>query len=115
MPCVGFMRANGKREALVTSGGHKNAERTARERARAYEARQEFHAGQKRRRIRDNVTAGVAGGLLIAAVVAGQIAYFTAGPGVPEPTPSETPVQTPVETPTPTPTDTPIPTPTPSD
>ena len=103
----------------MASGGHKNTDRTARERARAYEARQEFHSGQKERRVRDNVIAGIAGGILIAAVVAGQITYFTVGPGMPQPTPSvspsEAPSEAPVTTPAPTQTDTPIPTPTPSD
>lgn len=65
-------------------------DRESRERARVYLARQQFHDAQKRRRVRDNVLAGVVGGILILAVVGGQVAYFTAGPGVPEPTPTET-------------------------
>ena len=50
----------------------------------------EMRDGQKRRRVRDNVLAGVVGGVMILAVVGGQIAYHTVGPGVPEPTPTET-------------------------
>ena len=55
-----------------------------------YQARQEFHDGQARRRTRDNLIAGIAGGLLILGVVAAQTAYFVAGPGAPEPTPTST-------------------------
>ena len=47
--------------------------RAERERARVYQARQAFHAGQARRRTRDNLIAGVGGGLLILAIVAGQV------------------------------------------
>ncbi len=82
-------------------------DRESRERTRLYRARQEFHASQGRRRTRDNLIAGIAGGLLILGVVAVQTAYFVAGPGAPEPTPTPTPSQTQ----TPTPSDTPAPTP----
>nr|WP_218853250.1 dioxygenase [Microbacterium immunditiarum] len=82
-----------------------------------YQARQKFHEGRTRRRTRDNLIAGIVGGILILAVVGGQIAYFTLGPGAPEPAPSLTPTQTPTEappTPTPTPTDSVEPTPEPT-
>ncbi len=92
--------------------------RTERERARLYQARQELHDAQLRRRRRDNLIAGIAGGALILAVTGGQIAYFTLGPGAPAPAPSPTPTPTqsmdaPATTPEPTPT-TPEPTPTPT-
>ncbi len=97
--------------------GKEREARAARERARLYQARQEFHEGRARRRTRDNLIAGIAGGILILAVIGGQIAYFTLGPGAPEPVPSPTPTQTPTEapsTPTPTPTDSVEPTPEPT-
>ena len=70
--------------------------REVRERNRAYRARKEYHDGQLRRRRRDDVVAGLAGGLLILAIVGGQIAYFTVGPGSshPSPTHSATPSPT---------------------
>jgi peptidyl-prolyl cis-trans isomerase B (cyclophilin B) len=64
-----------------------------------YRARQEFHASLIARRRRDNVIAGVAGGLLILAMVGGQVAYYTAGPGAPTPRGATTPAPTPVELP----------------
>jgi len=48
-----------------------------------------------RRRTRDNVLAGVVGGVLILAVIGGQVAYFTMGPGTPAPSPSPTTSTTP--------------------
>lgn len=95
--------------------------REARERTRLYQARQEYHDGRARRRLRDNLVAGIGGGALILAVIGGQVAYFTAGPGAPapEPTPTQTmdaptpaPTDIPAPTETPDPTDTPVPTPT---
>jgi hypothetical protein len=99
----------------VSTGGKDRGTREARERARLYQARQDFHAGQGRRRTRDNLIAGIAGGLLILGVVAAQTAYFVAGPGAPEPTPTSTPspamTPAPTDSPEPTPTTTPTPTP----
>lgn len=63
-----------------------------------YAARREYHEGLTRRRSRDNLIAALGGGALILAVLGGQIAYFTAGPGAPEPTPTETPAPTPAPT-----------------
>jgi len=100
----------------VATGREREA-RAARERARLYQARQEFHEGRTRRRTRDNLIAGIVGGILILAVIGGQIAYFTAGPGAPQPAPSPTPTQTPTQAPsppTPTPTETGTPTPEPT-
>ncbi|MGA7149340.1 MAG: dioxygenase [Microbacterium sp.] len=94
----------------MANGGKDRSTRESRERARLYQARRQFHAGQARRRTRDNLVAGIAGGVLILGVLAAQTAYFVAGPGAPEPAPSTTP------TPTvpPTPSDAPTPAPTPS-
>ena len=86
--------------------------RAARERTRLYQARRQFHERQAKRRTRDNLIAGIAGGLLIVGIAAAQTAYFVAGPGAPEPAPTSTPTPTGM-TPTPTPTAT-TPTPGPS-
>ena len=74
--------------------GGKDRERGARERARLYQARQKFHDGQARRRTRDNLIAGIVGGVLILGVIGAQTAYFVAGPGAPEPVPTSTPAPT---------------------
>lgn len=100
----------------MANGGKDRSSRESRERARLYQARQEFHSGVKRRRTRDNLVAGIAGGLLILGVVAAQTAYFVAGPGAPAPAPTQTgstPSPTPAPTPSGTPTGTPSPSPTP--
>jgi hypothetical protein len=100
----------------VANGGKDRGSRESRERARLYQARQEFHSGQARRRTRDNLVAGIAGGLLILGVVGAQTAYFVTGPGAPVPAPTTTgmtPTPTVTSTPAPTSTTTPSPTPTP--
>ncbi len=99
----------------MATGGKQRDTRAERERVRVYQARQAFHAGQSRRRTRDNLIAGIGGGLLILAVVAGQTAYFTVGPGAPVPTPTPTTTPSPSVTPAPsvTPTTTPEPSGTP--
>ena len=78
----------------MAAGGKQRGTRDERERARVYQARRAYHEGQSRRRTRDNLIAGVAGGLLIIAVVVAQAAYFTVGPGVPAPSPTPTPTAT---------------------
>lgn len=92
----------------MATGAGKKQTREERERARVYRARQDFHQGLIARRRRDNLIAGVAGGALILAIVGGQIAYYTLGPGAPAPAPTPTPTTTgapsPSETPSPTPT-----------
>jgi hypothetical protein len=97
----------------VANGGKDRGSRESRERTRVYQARQAYRDGQARRRTRDNLIAGIAGGLLILGVVAAQTAYFVTGPGAPTPTPSSTPIPTISPTVTPTPTTTPSPTATP--
>ncbi|MGV9193032.1 dioxygenase [Microbacterium sp. MC2] len=91
---------------MATGAGKKNA-RAESERARLYQARRQFHAGTVRRRTRDNLIAGVGGGVLILAILGAQWAYFTAGPGRPEPTPAST--STPAPSPEPTPSASPEP------
>lgn len=69
----------------------KNAEREAkeaRERLRRFNARQETHATQVRRRLRDNVVAIVGGLVIVTLATVTQVLYFTSGPGAPEPVPS---------------------------
>ncbi|GAA3902873.1 dioxygenase [Microbacterium invictum] len=96
---------------MATGAGKKDA-RAASERARLYRARQEFHEGTVKRRTRDNVIAGVGGGILILAIMGGQWAYFNVGPGTPEPAPTSTQTPAPTETATPEPTDSATPEPT---
>jgi len=98
----------------VAAGGKQRETREERERARVYQARRAYHDGQARRRTRDNLIAGVAGGLLIAAVVAAQAAYFMAGPGAPVPTPTPTATSTVTPEPSATPTESADPSSTPS-
>ena len=83
---------------MATGNGKKTA-REARDRARLYEARQRVHQSAIARRRRDNVVAGVAGGLLLVAILGGQAAYFTVGPGAPQPDPTPTATPTPATTP----------------
>ena len=89
-------------------GGKDRDARAARERARLYEARRDFHDRQIRRRTRDNLIAGIAGGLLVVGLAAVQTAYFVAGPGVREPAPTSTPTPTPTAS-TPAPSSSPSP------
>ena len=89
----------------MATGGKQRDGRAERERVRVYQARQAFHAGQARRRARDNLIAGIGGGVLILAIVAGQAAYFMGGPGAPVPTPSATPTGTATPDPSASPTE----------
>ncbi|GAA5098725.1 hypothetical protein GCM10025760_34050 [Microbacterium yannicii] len=101
----------------MATGGKDRDSRAARERTRLYEARRQFHDGQERRRTRDNLIAGIVGGVLILGLIGAQTVYFVAGPGAPVPSPSSTPTPTPtVPNPTPSSTVTPEPgvTPTPT-
>lgn len=67
-------------------------QREAAARLKRYEARQQLHATQNKRRVRDNIVAVVS--VVVVAALAGfaQFFYFDSGPGAPTPTPSETPV-----------------------
>jgi peptidyl-prolyl cis-trans isomerase B (cyclophilin B) len=72
----------------VASGKQQRDQREARDRLQRYQARQEVHAHQTKRRLRDNIFA-IAGVVIVAALAATtQIFYFTAGPGAPTPEPS---------------------------
>ena len=65
--------------------------REARERLRRYRARQGVYTHQGKRRRRDNILA-IAGIVVVAALATlTQVAYFTAGPGMPEPQASASP------------------------
>ncbi|MBW9108623.1 dioxygenase [Microbacterium trichothecenolyticum] len=86
----------------MATGGKDRDARAARERTRLYEARRQFHDGQSRRRTRDNLIAGIVGGMLVLGLIGAQTLYFVAGPGAPEPSPSSTPAPT-ATTPEPTP------------
>jgi peptidyl-prolyl cis-trans isomerase B (cyclophilin B) len=73
--------------------------RQARERLRAYQARQAVHEHAKKRRVRDNVIAGSVVVVVLALAVVLQLTYFGAGPG--KPVASHTSSSTPTPTPTP--------------
>lgn len=66
--------------------------RRARERLRAYQARQAVHEHTRRRRRRDNLIAAIGVVVVVLLAVAAQLAYFGAGPGKPaaaaKPTPT---------------------------
>lgn len=95
----------------MTSGGKDRGARETRERTRVYQARQALHRGQSRRRTRDNVIAGLAGGLLIVGVVVVQTLYFTSGPGAPAPSPSTSSTPAPLPADTTAPSEAPLPAP----
>ena len=72
----------------MASSRQQRDQREARDRLQRYTARQEVHAHQNKRRLRDNIFA-LAGVVLVAGLAATtQIFYFTAGPGAPTPEPS---------------------------
>ncbi|MDR6198451.1 hypothetical protein QE374_000360 [Microbacterium sp. SORGH_AS428] len=85
-------------------------QRAERERARLYQARRAHHDAQIARRRRDNLIAGLGGGVLVLAILGGQIAYYTVGPGAVSPA-AETPAPAPSD---PAPTSSPLPTPEPT-
>jgi peptidyl-prolyl cis-trans isomerase B (cyclophilin B) len=74
--------------------------RIARERLRAYQARQTVHERGRKRRRRDNLIAGIAIVVVAAAAIAAQLAYFGVGPGKPEAKPTSTATASPTPTPT---------------
>ena len=90
--------------------GKDRAGRAARERARLHRARTAYHEGLQRRRTRDNVTAGIVAGVLIAGAIGSQVLYYTVGPAAPVPAPTES--TSPAPTPSATPTGEPVPGPT---
>ncbi len=73
---------------MATSKNQEREAREARDRLKAYNARQSVHKQQVRRRRRDNLVAGL-GVLVVAAAATGvQLYYFNGGPGTPSPAPS---------------------------
>jgi peptidyl-prolyl cis-trans isomerase B (cyclophilin B) len=72
---------------VATSRQQREA-REARDRLKAYTARQEVHGMQQRRRLRDNIVAVIGVVIVAALATLTQVIYFTAGPGVPTPAPS---------------------------
>ncbi|MFT4212147.1 MAG: dioxygenase [Microbacterium sp.] len=82
----------------MAATGKKREERAARERARTYAARQDLHERAVRRRWRDNLVVGIAGGALVVVISLLQFAYYS------QPAPSST--ETPAATDVPTATDT---------
>lgn len=94
------------------SKGESRSEREQRERTRLYQARTAAFEAKAKRRRRDNIIAGVVGGLIVAGAIASQAVYYYAGPGLPAPVMTDTP--SPVQTvPAPVPTEQ-APTPDPS-
>lgn len=73
---------------MATGKRQQRDSREARERLKRYEARQELHRTQVKRRVRDNIIAVI--GVIAIAALAGvtQVVYFTSGPGAPTPEPS---------------------------
>jgi peptidyl-prolyl cis-trans isomerase B (cyclophilin B) len=74
--------------------------RQARERLRAYQARQRVHERSVARRKRDNWIAGIAGVVIVALAVGAQLLYFGAGPGAVSASPSASPSAAPTPSPT---------------
>lgn len=91
----------------MAARGSKNAQqaRAQAERARIHAARKDWHDGLIRRRVRDNVLAGIVGALLVTAAIVSQVVH--AQVTAPEPTP--TPSVSPSTAPDPTTTGTPLP------
>ncbi|KAA9110548.1 dioxygenase [Microbacterium rhizomatis] len=75
----------------MATGARSRDNRDERERARIYQARLALHEDQIRRRYRDNVLAGIVGGVIVLAIIGAQTAYFVMGPGAPAPVPGSTP------------------------
>ena len=73
--------------------------RQARERLRAYQARQAVHEHTRRRRLRDNLIAGGVVLVVLVLATALQITYFSSGPGKPAASPKATTTATPTPTP----------------
>ena len=69
--------------------------RQARERLRAYQARQTVHLHKAKRRRRDNWVAGIAAVVIVALAVGTQLLYFSAGPGAAKASSSASPSATP--------------------
>lgn len=77
----------------MAARGPKNAQRSRAEveRARLYAARTAWHEGQIRRRTRDNLIAGIVGGLLVVGAIASQSVHAAVTAPAPEPIESGAP------------------------
>ena len=76
---------------MASSKNQEREAREARDRLKAYNARQAVHTQQNKRRFRDNLFSGI-GALAIITLIAGvQFIYFSTGPGAPVPEPSASP------------------------
>ena len=76
---------------MASSKNQEREAREARDRLKAYNARQAVHTQQVKRRFRDNLFTGI-GALAIVILAAGvQFVYFSTGPGAPVPDPSASP------------------------
>lgn len=73
------------------SKSENRSQRENRERNRVYQARTAANEQRAHRRRRDNIIAGVVGGLIVAGAIGGQAVYYYAGPGLPVPTPTVEP------------------------
>ncbi|MGO4534223.1 peptidylprolyl isomerase [Leifsonia sp. 2MCAF36] len=73
--------------------------RQARERLRAYQARQTVHEHKVKRRKRDNWVAGIAAVVIVALAVGTQLLYFSAGPGMAKASSSASPSAAPTASP----------------
>ena len=80
--------------------GRDRAQRAERERIRRYEARRELHERGARRRRRDDLIAGIAGGVLLLGIAFAQAAYYIPGSAT-EPEGTSAPVPTSTDTPAP--------------
>ncbi|WP_375384354.1 dioxygenase [uncultured Microbacterium sp.] len=78
----------------MATGAKGRDNRDERERARIYRARVALHEDRIRRRSRDNLLAGIIGGVIILGIIGAQTAYFVTGPGAPAPSPEPTPTST---------------------
>ena len=73
---------------MASSKNQEREAREARERLKVYNARQAVHTHQTKRRLRDNLIAGLGVVAIVAAAAGVQFFYFSAGPGAPVPEPS---------------------------
>lgn len=88
---------------MAARGSKSAQERTRAERARLHTARTEWHQDQIRRRVRDNVIAGVVGGLLVVGAIASQVVHAQVTAPEPEPTPTVEPSTSPSPSDSPSP------------
>ncbi len=73
---------------MASSKNQEREAREARDRLKAYNARQAVHAQQTKRRFRDNLVFGLAALAIVILVAGVQFIYFSTGPGAPVPEPS---------------------------